>query len=249
MPRSAAEEIERLYTLPLEEFTSARDRVARELRKEGEGADADRVKRLRKPTVAAWVVNQLARQEKMNVRALLSAGERLREAHQDVLQGKSPAKVHKAQADERRVIDALAKSAEKLLSEQRQRASDSVLDDVRETLHAAVVDADLAEQVRGGRLAREAQASGFGFEMGPAQGKVPARSKRGQTDRERERRRKASEKLEQAKARVREAREELRVSEKEAERARTESERAERRVDAHKKALQQAEQTLKKAGG
>ena len=45
---------EELYGLPPGEFTSARDKRAKELRGDGERDAANAVKALRKPTVAAW---------------------------------------------------------------------------------------------------------------------------------------------------------------------------------------------------
>jgi hypothetical protein len=249
MARSDAEtKIDRLYALPLAEFTGARNELARELRKAGEREGADRVKSLRKPTVAAWLVNQLARREKMNIRALLTAGERLRRAHADVLRGSSPAKLQEARAAERQVIEALARSAAKILKEQRERGSDSVLDDVRDTLHAAAVDPALAEQLRSGRLTHEAQAAGFGFEtaLPPSQSPVRARSRQERGE-ETRRRRAAEKKLSEAKAHVRKARERLDASEAEAKRARTEVERAERTVSRDRDALARAEEALKKS--
>lgn len=53
------EEIDALFTLPLAEFTSARNTLAARLKKEGRGNDGDRVKLLSKPSVSAWAVNQL----------------------------------------------------------------------------------------------------------------------------------------------------------------------------------------------
>ena len=64
-------EIDRLYGLPLDRFTQARDSRVKELRSGGEREAADHLKQARKPTAAAWVANQLARNERMNVRALL----------------------------------------------------------------------------------------------------------------------------------------------------------------------------------
>jgi hypothetical protein len=52
-------EIDALFTLPLAEFTSARNTLAASLKKEGRANDADRVKLLSKPSVSAWAVNQL----------------------------------------------------------------------------------------------------------------------------------------------------------------------------------------------
>ena len=66
------DELDRLYGLPLEEFTRARDDFARELRKAGEPEMAAEVKALAKPSLSTWTVNQLARREPMQVRALMT---------------------------------------------------------------------------------------------------------------------------------------------------------------------------------
>ncbi len=52
---------EELYGLPLAEFVAERDALARSLKKAGEAVEAERVKGMRKPSVAAWVVNQAVR--------------------------------------------------------------------------------------------------------------------------------------------------------------------------------------------
>ena len=65
--------IDRLYGLPLSEFTRERDRAARELRSEGRRAEADELKALRKPTAAAGAINRLVREHAADVRAFLTA--------------------------------------------------------------------------------------------------------------------------------------------------------------------------------
>ena len=55
-----AEELDRLFHGPLEEFTAGRNELAKSLRADGKGEAADWVKALKKPTRAAWLVNQLA---------------------------------------------------------------------------------------------------------------------------------------------------------------------------------------------
>jgi hypothetical protein len=65
-----------LYGLPLADFTRARNEHARRLRQEGLRDEAETVKALRKPTAAAWTLNQLARQhpkEVKRIRATLHA--------------------------------------------------------------------------------------------------------------------------------------------------------------------------------
>ena len=67
------ETIDRLYGLPLAEFTGARNAAASELRKAGRREAADQVKALRKPTAAAAAVNRLVREHRSEVEQFLRA--------------------------------------------------------------------------------------------------------------------------------------------------------------------------------
>src|SRR6187401_768399 len=71
------DELDRLYELPLGEFTAARDDAAKRLRNEGRRELAAEVKRLRKPTLAVWLANRLAHERALDVKRLLKAGEAL----------------------------------------------------------------------------------------------------------------------------------------------------------------------------
>ena len=53
------DEIDALFKLPLGEFAPERNALAARFKKAGEHAQADAAKALSKPSVAAWVVNQL----------------------------------------------------------------------------------------------------------------------------------------------------------------------------------------------
>ena len=60
-------DVDELYGLPLDEFVPARNALARELKGAGEPAEAAEVAALRKPSVAAWAVNQLVRTQRRGV--------------------------------------------------------------------------------------------------------------------------------------------------------------------------------------
>src|SRR5205085_6874781 len=83
----AVADVGELYGLPLEEFTAARNALAKDLAKAGDKAMAAEVKRLAKPSKTAWALNQLARRQAEDVERLLEAGERLRAAQQRALAG------------------------------------------------------------------------------------------------------------------------------------------------------------------
>ncbi|HYX85348.1 MAG TPA: hypothetical protein VE777_10295 [Gaiellales bacterium] len=146
-----ADEVERLYGLDAAEFVAERTAAARRLRKEGRRGEADAVAALRKPSVAAAVVNRLARAEPRLVGELLDAGARLREVQ---LGAGSGADLRSAAEAEQSALSAVIGSA-------GRSSAESTLQHVRETLHAAALDPELAELVRRGILDREAQAIGF----------------------------------------------------------------------------------------
>jgi len=73
------DEIDALFKLPLGEFTSARNALAARLKKAGEQATADAVKVVPKPSVAAWVVNQLYWHHRKPFDQLIEAGDRFRQ--------------------------------------------------------------------------------------------------------------------------------------------------------------------------
>jgi len=148
---------ERLYGADLDEFVKDRTAAAKDLRGRGERGEAAAVAKLPKPSVAAWIVNQLARAEAGPTGKLLEAGARLR----DVQLGAGSASDLRAAADaQEAALRSLMRSAERIAAG-RGSATPATLDRVRETLHAAALDAELAEQVRRGVLVREERAVGF----------------------------------------------------------------------------------------
>ncbi len=110
-------EIERLYALPLDEFTARRNELAKRLKKQGEGDAADEVTALVKPTVPAWTINQLARRQKKEVQALLATGTRLRKAQERALAGGGADALQAAQAEERQSVRDLTQRAAAILEE------------------------------------------------------------------------------------------------------------------------------------
>ena len=75
MPDKHGADIDRLYSLPLAEFTPERNELAKRLRKDGDTDAAAAVKALKKPSVAAWAVNQVQRDRPDEVRELIDVTE------------------------------------------------------------------------------------------------------------------------------------------------------------------------------
>ena len=164
-------EARRLYGLEPEEFVAARDAAAKALRADGHKAEAAAVAKLRKPSVAAWIVNRLARDEAGLVDALLDAGAKLREVQ---LAGAAASDLRTAIEAEAKALDALMKPAGRIAGSGR----DVALERARDTLHAAALDPDLAGDVQRGVVVREQQAIGFPLGAAlPARPAAPAPSK------------------------------------------------------------------------
>jgi hypothetical protein len=211
-------EIDRLYGLPLGEFTKERDTLARELKADGRGEEAAAVRALRKPVLAAWVVNRLARERRDDVQALVEAAEAVRKGKPD--------------ADERfrTTADGLVRAARDVLAGEGRKATDAVVRDVATTLRsAAAADPDV---LRDGRLTEPVEATGFEAMAGA----VPA-ARRPARRPAREDRRAEKARLDEARAALAGARDEARAlgreadrAEREARRLRADAEAAERRV-------------------
>ena len=150
--RAPADVVDRLYGGGLDEFVPARAAAAKALRGEGRRDEAGAVEALRKPTVAAGVVNRVVRAEPKLLAALLAAGERLREVQ---LGAGSAQDLRAAVEAETQALDALVRAAAQAVG------AEATLGKVRETLHAAALDPAVAADVRAGVLVKEAQAVGF----------------------------------------------------------------------------------------
>ena len=156
-----------LYGLPPDRFVAERGALVKALRADGRRDEAARVAALRKPSVAAWAVNQLARTQPAGMRELLAAGDELRDAQEALLAGRGdPRKLRAAGEREREAVDELVGAARGLLSSAGEELSDSTAERVAETLHAAALEPGAREAVSEGRLERELRHVGLGLGLG-----------------------------------------------------------------------------------
>jgi hypothetical protein len=221
------ERLDALFHGPLEEFTPARDALAKELRADGYGEAADWVKGLKKPTRAAWLVNQLSARKRAAVERLLEVGEELRELHEGVLTGSVDRdRLRKAAQAEQRAISELVNTAEAIGRE--HQIGSQVLDRVAETLQAATSDPEVAEEIDRGHLQREVRSTSLGIvgdaTAPPARGR--AKGKAGDAAERRGR---------QQAARRRQATE-------------SKLDRAERKVERERAAVEKAQEALEERG-
>ena len=173
-PPMADKRVERLYTLPLEEFTGARNELAKELRAAGDREAADRVKALRKPSRSAWGINRLRQEDRAVLRSALKAGQQLRSAQSGALSGASGEKLRERARAERKAVAAAAERAAQIepgLTE-RDRAR------IRATLHAGAGDDEIRAEIESGRLTIDHEPVGLGpLEGTPGGGAAPRPAK------------------------------------------------------------------------
>lgn len=150
---SAADEV---YALRPEEFVGRRDALAAEARAVGDRVLAADIKKLTKPTMAAWVANLLVRRRPEQVDEVLGLGAALREA-QAAMAGDQ---LRDLGRQRRRLTSAVTREARRLASELGQHVADPVAAQVEETLHAAMVDESAADALRTGMLVRPLTVAG-----------------------------------------------------------------------------------------
>ncbi|MFF2503800.1 hypothetical protein ACFVTY_10560 [Streptomyces sp. NPDC058067] len=143
------EVVEELYRLPPAQFTATRATRAAEARQAGDAPAARRIAGLRKPTLAAWVSNLLARRTE-EAGQLLQLAQALREAHRTL----DPDQFRTLSHQRHVVVAGLAREAGRLARQAGQPVSGSVLHEVEQILHAALADPEIAEQWSTGTLTK-----------------------------------------------------------------------------------------------
>jgi hypothetical protein len=144
-----------LYGVAPADFIAARSARAAEL--SGDKALAARVKELRKPAPAAWVVNLLVRERRDELEDLLELGVELRAAHAALDRGE----ITRLARERRTRVTALAQAGGALAADAGHSAQPTVVTAVAATLDAGLADAEAADAIRTGRLLRALETIGF----------------------------------------------------------------------------------------
>ena len=156
------DDIGALYRESPEGFIAARDALVKRLRDEGRGQEATRVKALRKPTVPAWAVDQLAGLDPDGLDELLAAGATLRRAQREALSGGNADALREATEARRSTVARLTRVAVDALRA-AGRSEGPHVDEIAATLEAASIDPEAGERLRAGTLDRPLSAAA-GFE-------------------------------------------------------------------------------------
>jgi hypothetical protein len=151
--------IAHLYTVPPDEFIAERAVAVDRAKAAGDRALAGQIAKLRKPSLAAWLVNLLSHQRPHLIGELFALGAELRDAQRE-LRG---AELRELSLRRRATVAALVKEARELAVGAGRPVREKLpLAEVEQTLTAALADGYLAEEVRAGRLTKPLEYAGFG---------------------------------------------------------------------------------------
>jgi hypothetical protein len=151
-------DVDALFKLPLGEFTSARNALAARLKKAGQETEAAALKALRKPSVSAWVVNQLYWRHGDLFERLLEAGARLRQAQATQQPGNLARELVHARQE---AVAALRDVAADIVQESGSGAARDLIRRIAASLEALSAYGSLPDAPSAGRLTDDLEPPGF----------------------------------------------------------------------------------------
>jgi hypothetical protein len=163
-----------LYGLPLADFTSTRTSVAKQARAVGDRQLAADIQAMRKPTQAAWLLNQLVRAHRDEIELLIDLGRELRDVMADV----DADALRQLSRQRYQLVSALVEQTRALAVAQGRRMSDDVAAAVRTTLEATLSDEPSAQALATAQLTEPLEVSGFGAGNADAELRRPAKPPR-----------------------------------------------------------------------
>src|SRR5438309_11324690 len=158
---SLGDVVTELLAGPLNEFTARRNAKAKELKAGGQGELAAEVATLKKPPVAVWAVNQLARRNKPVLERLRRAGEAVVQAQSGAVAGRKNAATELRSASDslQREVEAAVRSASDVLRADEHAADEATLRRIQEMLRlAAVSGGETWDRLQRGALISEPRA-------------------------------------------------------------------------------------------
>ena len=150
--------VTQLYGAAPEDFVARRTALAAQVKSEGDAGLAKAVASVRKPTVAAWAVNQLVRQDADEVAALLDLAGRLQSAA-EAMDGSA---LRDLGRERTRLVDRLLRATRDAAEAAGGSLTGATAEQVRETYVAALAQPTAAQAVASGQLTRALSYAGFG---------------------------------------------------------------------------------------
>jgi hypothetical protein len=161
-PADFSGEIDTLYQVPLSEFIAARNALAARVKGEQGAEAAAAIKALQKPSIPAWVVNQLYWRDRREFERLTAAGDHLRLAQQQRLAGHGdPDDLRQAIAARQEVIARLVSRAREIMRSGGLNASPDMQQRVATTIESLSAYGTSDAAPRAGRLVEEVAPPGL----------------------------------------------------------------------------------------
>jgi hypothetical protein len=155
-------DIDALYQVPLSEFIAARNALAARVKGEQGAEAAGAIKALQKPSIPAWVVNQLYWRDRREFEKLIQAGDRLRAAQQQRLAGHGDSDdLREASARRKEAIEALTARAREVMRSGGLTLSPDMLQRVATTIESLSAYGTSDAAPRAGRLVEEVAPPGL----------------------------------------------------------------------------------------
>ncbi len=165
---SVEDDLDALYGVPPEEFTALRKELVTAAKDRGDGDAARVIAAARRPTAAAWVVNELIRADPTAKVKLAELTAQLRAAHAAM----DGARIRELSTAQRKLVSQLARTG--FAAAGMSDPSAAIREDVTGTLQAAIADPEVAAQL--GRLQKAQEWSGFGDFGAPTEVRTPRRT-------------------------------------------------------------------------
>jgi hypothetical protein len=260
--RQVDEIADELYTLRPDAFATERDEQVRKARAQGNAALARELGKLRRPTISAWLINLLWRDQREVLEQLFELADSLTRAQAEA----AGDELRQLMTVRRQLELTLIRRAHTLADEAGVKVTDTVEREAQETLAAALAQPEVADEVRTGRLVKPASYAGFGsLAVGPrsvpdrpgaaraGSGRSPGEARPAEVvdlqaaQRARERREAAERRLQEARAAEDAAAAELGQREEAAAAARQQQQRLESELNELRDRLQRLQQDLSTA--
>jgi hypothetical protein len=129
---------EELADLPPEDFVAARDALAKALKADGKVAEAAEVKKLKRPTVQAWITDQVRRHHDDVVDALRDASAAVATAQEEAISSRDRDALKQATAARKDALRDVGRAVEQVLARNGRPAAHR--DEVLAAIESAVTD-------------------------------------------------------------------------------------------------------------
>ena len=150
--------VDELYGAPLPDFVTTRTRLAARAKEQGASGLAREISALRKPTVVAWLLNQVTRREPEALELVQHVGHRMRVA---TAAGDTEA-LRGLRGEREAAIIGLVAAVADVAEDDGRSLSSGAEDEVRSTVVAALASEESSNALASGALLRALSYAGFG---------------------------------------------------------------------------------------